>query len=282
MKKASMFAMILLVSMAFWGCKKKKGQVSGGDLSHTDNKALQSTGAPALSNGKAAPRKAAKRGEAKKPAPRKKALPSWKETFAKKLKGKTNDPAMATLKAFIEKNKKIDRSNPRWKTQLPKPPKAKFSANNKYFWVLNTNKGEIKLRFFEKIAPMHVSSASYLTLMGFYDSIKFHRVIPRFMAQGGCPLGRGFGNPGYSIFGEYNKKYRHEGAGILSAANTGRPGTDGSQFFITFKSTPWLNGRHTVYGKVVSGMSVVRDLEKFSHLGRMGKLFIKSAHILVE
>jgi cyclophilin family peptidyl-prolyl cis-trans isomerase len=110
------------------------------------------------------------------------------------------------------------------------------------------------------IAPMHVTSFMYLTQLGFYDGISFHRVISNFMAQGGCPLGTGTGSPGYQFEGEYNDKVKHTKPGLLSMANAG-PGTDGSQFFLTFVPTPWLDGKHTIFGEVTEGLDVLKKLE---------------------
>ena len=116
---------------------------------------------------------------------------------------------------------------------------------------------------------MHVTSTIYLTKLGFYDDLVFHRVIPGFMAQGGDPLGNGTGNPGYKYAGEFDGKTSHNKAGILSMANSG-PNTDGSQFFITFKATPFLDNRHTVFGEVVTGLE--DTLPKIEGLGqRNGK-----------
>ena len=112
-----------------------------------------------------------------------------------------------------------------------------------------------------EVAPMHVSSTIYLTEVGFYDELIFHRVIPGFMAQGGCPNGDGRGNPGYRFDGEYDKSVVHNRPGLLSMANAG-PGTDGSQFFLTFEPTPWLDRKHTIFGEVVSGMDVLKEIEK--------------------
>ena len=110
------------------------------------------------------------------------------------------------------------------------------------------------------IAPMHVTSTIFLTRKGFYDGLSFHRVIPGFMAQGGCPLGTGTGGPGYQYEGEFTVGVKHDKPYMLSMANAG-PGTDGSQFFITFEATPNLNGKHTIFGRVVEGKNVVRKLE---------------------
>jgi cyclophilin family peptidyl-prolyl cis-trans isomerase len=128
-----------------------------------------------------------------------------------------------------------------------------------------------------------VSSAIYLTRLGFYDGTIFHRVIPRFMAQGGDPTGTGRGGPGYKYDGEFDSSVKHDKPGVLSTANSG-PGTDGSQFFITFVATPHLDGKHTIYGTVVEGMDTVKALEKAG--GRGGKtkekLMIESATISVQ
>jgi cyclophilin family peptidyl-prolyl cis-trans isomerase len=108
---------------------------------------------------------------------------------------------------------------------------------------------------------MHVSSTIYLTRLGFYDGSSFHRVITGFMAQGGDPLGNGTGGPGYQYGGEFSPSVKHDKGGLLSMANAG-PGTDGSQFFLTFVPTPWLDGRHTIFGEVVSGQETLKALEK--------------------
>ncbi len=156
--------------------------------------------------------------------------------------------------------KDIDTSKPEWKTSLPKPEKVAFDPDQKIYWVLKTNKGNIKIRLMPEVAPMHVSSTIYLTRLGFYDDTVFHRVITGFMAQGGDPLGRGTGGPGYKYRGEFDSSVKHDKPGILSMANAG-PGTDGSQFFLTFVPTPHLDGKHTIFGEVVEGMGTVKALE---------------------
>lgn len=173
------------------------------------------------------------------------------------------DIAINNANSFIKKQN-IDKTNPRWKTQLPKPPELSFSDNMDYFWDLQTTQGNLTIKLFNDSAPMHVSSTIYLTMLGFYDDLTFHRVIPRFMAQGGDPVGNGTGNPGYKYEGEYAEGVSHSEAGTLSMANAG-PGTDGSQFFLTFKATPFLDGKHTVFGKIVNDSAGV--LSKIEALG---------------
>jgi cyclophilin family peptidyl-prolyl cis-trans isomerase len=147
-----------------------------------------------------------------------------------------------------------------WKLKLTKPELMKFDATKDYFWVLETNKGNIRIKLMPDVAPMHVTSTIFLTNKGFYDGTIFHRVIPGFMAQGGDPTGTGMSGPGYKYDGEINPNVKHDRPYLLSMANAG-PGTDGSQFFITFKATPWLDGKHTIFGEVVEGQDTVKKLE---------------------
>jgi peptidyl-prolyl cis-trans isomerase B (cyclophilin B) len=116
--------------------------------------------------------------------------------------------------------------------------------------VMRTSKGDIKIRLFADKAPITVANFVNLAKRGFYDGLSFHRVIPDFMIQGGCPHGSGTGGPGYQFEDECTAELRHDTPGVLSMANSG-PGTNGSQFFITHVETPWLDGRHTVFGSVV-------------------------------
>ena len=116
--------------------------------------------------------------------------------------------------------------------------------------VLKTSKGDIKLRLFADQAPVTVANFVNLARRGYYDGLTFHRVIPDFMIQGGCPHGSGTGGPGYRFEDECTPELRHDTPGKLSMANAG-PGTNGSQFFITHVETPWLDGRHTVFGEVL-------------------------------
>ena len=116
--------------------------------------------------------------------------------------------------------------------------------------VISTSKGDIKLRLFADQAPVTVANFVNLANHGYYNDLTFHRVIPDFMIQGGCPQGSGTGGPGYRFEDECSTSLRHDAPGRLSMANAG-PGTNGSQFFITHVKTPWLDGRHTVFGAVV-------------------------------
>lgn len=120
-----------------------------------------------------------------------------------------------------------------------------------------TNKGVFVAEMFEDKAPLTTKNFIELVEKGFYDGIIFHRVIDGFMIQGGDPTGSGMGGPGYKIKDEFGEGLKHDDEGILSMANAG-PNTGGSQFFITLAPTPWLNGHHAIFGKVVEGMDVVR------------------------
>jgi cyclophilin family peptidyl-prolyl cis-trans isomerase len=177
--------------------------------------------------------------------------------------GSSKTPAdpIAECDAFIAKSA-IDTTREGWKLRLPEPPEFRFDPARTYFWVIETNVGTAKVRLMPDIAPMHVSSTIYLARLGFYDGLAFHRVIPGFMAQGGDPVGNGSGGPGYKYASEIDTRVVHDRGGLLSMANTNRPRTDGSQFFLTFKATPWLDGKHTIFGEVVEGMETLRELEK--------------------
>ncbi len=120
-----------------------------------------------------------------------------------------------------------------------------------------TNKGVFIAEMFEDKAPLTTKNFIELTEKGFYDGIIFHRVIEDFMIQGGDPTGTGMGGPGYQIKDEFGEGLKHDDEGILSMANAG-PNTGGSQFFITLAPTPWLNGHHAIFGRIVEGMNVVR------------------------
>ena len=154
----------------------------------------------------------------------------------------------------------VDKSRPDWRTKLAKPKPATFDPARTYRARMRTNKGTIVIRLLPDVAPMHVTSFAYLARLGFYDGLQFHRVISGFMAQGGCPLGTGTGGPGYQFGGEFKPGVKHDRPGLLSMANAG-PGTDGSQFFLTFVPTPWLDGKHTLFGEVTDGMDVLKKME---------------------
>ncbi len=117
--------------------------------------------------------------------------------------------------------------------------------------TLHTSKGDIQLNLEDTKTPLTVASFVNLAKRGFYDGITFHRVIPDFMIQAGCPLGTGTGGPGYRFEDEFDARLKHDKPGVLSMANAG-PGTNGSQFFITHVPTPWLDGKHSVFGAVAS------------------------------
>ena len=126
--------------------------------------------------------------------------------------------------------------------------------------AIETSKGTIKLELYADQTPLTVTNFINLAQRGFYDGLNFHRVINNFMIQGGCPEGNGTGGPGYRFEDEFVRNLRHNQAGLLSMANAG-PGTNGSQFFITHVPTPHLDGRHTIFGKVVDGLPLVYQIQ---------------------
>ena len=160
----------------------------------------------------------------------------------------------------------IDKSDPDWKENVEQPALFLFESGKTYYWDLATNKGDLSFRLYHESAPMHVSSTKYLTEIGFYDDVIFHRIIPGFMAQGGDPTGTGRGGPGYRYDGEFDGTTSHIKPGMLSMANAGR-GTDGSQFFITFVPTPFLDGKHTIFGEIVTGAETLKLLEQLGSSG---------------
>jgi peptidyl-prolyl cis-trans isomerase B (cyclophilin B) len=125
--------------------------------------------------------------------------------------------------------------------------------------TIETSKGTIKIELYADKTPKTVGNFEKLAGDGFYNGLKFHRVIPDFMIQGGCPLGTGTGGPGYKFADEFHPSLRHDGPGVLSMANAG-PNTNGSQFFITHVATPWLDGKHSVFGRVIEGQDVVDQI----------------------
>ena len=169
------------------------------------------------------------------------------------------NPTLTSCQEYIDSSG-IDKNLQNWRTSLPSQPSLPFEADKNYCWDIVTNKGPLKIKLWPDIAPMHVSSTIYLTMLGFYDGLSFHRVIQGFMAQGGCPHGSGTGGPGFQYDGEFSAEARHDRPGLLSMANAG-PGTDGSQFFLTFTATPNLDGKHTLFGEVIEGKETLTALE---------------------
>lgn len=138
------------------------------------------------------------------------------------------------------------------------PPPMVIDAGRAYFATIETDKGNIRLELFDDQAPKTVNNFVFLARDGFYNGVPFHRVIPGFMAQGGDPTGSGAGGPGYQFEDEITD-LKHDSAGILSMANSG-PNTNGSQFFITYAPQPHLDSKHTVFGKVIEGMDILKNL----------------------
>ena len=182
-----------------------------------------------------------------------------KTTPTAKKTASIKDKAVQMIDAQIAAAK-ISKTAPTWRNTLPKPKVATFDPAHTYLCHMKTNKGLITIKFLPSVAPMHVTNFIYLSRLGFYDGLTFHRVITNFMAQGGDPNGTGAGGPGYQFDGEFSPTVKHDKGGKLSMANAG-PGTDGSQFFLTFVPTPWLDGKHTLFGEVTEGMDVLKKLE---------------------
>jgi len=167
--------------------------------------------------------------------------------------------------------------------------KPKKEAPDKLQLTITTNKGDIHLNLFADETPVTVASFVNLVQHGYYDGLNFHRVIASFMIQGGCPLGTGTGGPGYKFEDECKPELKHDRPGILSMANAG-PGTNGSQFFITHVPTPHLNGKHTVFGavvsaddqKVVNAIAKGDKIEKMVVTGDTGPLFEKVSDRIAE
>jgi peptidyl-prolyl cis-trans isomerase B (cyclophilin B) len=140
-------------------------------------------------------------------------------------------------------------------------PETNLKGTSMKVATIVTNRGPIRLKLHADKAPQTVANFEKLTAKGFYDGLKFHRVIPDFMVQTGCPQGTGTGGPGYTFKDEFHKDLKHSGPGVLSMANAG-PNTNGSQFFITHVATPWLDGKHSVFGQVIEGQNVVNTIKQ--------------------
>jgi len=143
--------------------------------------------------------------------------------------------------------------------QWKNPPEMVIDPKKKYKATLSTDKGDIVLELFADKTPRTVNNFVFLAREGFYDGTIFHRVISDFMVQGGDPTGTGTGSPGYRFADEFHPSLKHNKPGIFSMANSG-PGTNGSQFFITHVPTPWLDGKHSVFGQVIQGMDVLLSI----------------------
>jgi cyclophilin family peptidyl-prolyl cis-trans isomerase len=141
------------------------------------------------------------------------------------------------------------------------PPSGALDTSKAYAARFKTEKGDIVVELFADRAPRTVENFVNLARAGFYDGTTFHRVIGGFMAQGGDPTGTGTGGPGYEFEDEFHPSLRHDAAGILSMANAG-PGTNGSQFFITYGPTPHLDNKHSVFGRLTSGLDVLSSLRE--------------------
>jgi peptidyl-prolyl cis-trans isomerase B (cyclophilin B) len=127
--------------------------------------------------------------------------------------------------------------------------------------TIETNRGVIRVQLNDDKVPKTVANFEKLAGQGFYNGLKFHRVIADFMVQTGCPQGTGTGGPGYKFADEFHKDLKHDGPGVLSMANSG-PNTNGSQFFITHVATPWLDGKHSVFGRVIEGQDVIDAIKQ--------------------
>ncbi len=130
-----------------------------------------------------------------------------------------------------------------------------------YIATIKTDKGEMRLKLHADKAPMTVNNFVFLARSGFYNGVTFHRVIKDFMIQAGDPTGTGRGGPGYRFPDEFHPELRHDGPGVLSMANAG-PNTNGSQFFITHVATPWLDGKHAVFGHLIDGFDTLYAIEQ--------------------
>lgn len=168
---------------------------------------------------------------------------------------------MKAAVAELEASGRVKKDAPGWRTRLPKFEAVTFEAGGTYRWRIVTSEGEMVAELYPEVAPEHVRNVLYLSLLGFYDGLGFHRIIPGFMAQGGCPVGRGTGGPGYSVPLEVSRDRLHGQAGVLSMARSANPNSAGSQFFITFGPARSLDMQYSVFGQVVEGMETVKALE---------------------
>lgn len=168
------------------------------------------------------------------------------------------DKVIKALDKFRKAKAKTKAKN--WRTRLPQPPVQQFEPRLEYRWHIDTTVGPLVVTLLPEAAPKHVTSVIFLSRCGFYDGLFFPRVLKGFMAQGGSPTNTQGGDAGYTMDGEFLTNQKHDKPGALSAANSG-PGTDGSQFFLTFVPTPHLDGKHTVHGFVTDGMKTLKAIE---------------------
>ncbi|MFQ5614794.1 MAG: peptidylprolyl isomerase [Anaerolineae bacterium] len=171
----------------------------------------------------------------------------------------TNTPAPVATTAPTATEPPAQAAAPDASLQWDAPPEMTIDPDQIYLATFKTERGDIKIELFASKAPKTVNNLIFLAKAGFYDGTTFHRVLPDFMAQGGDPTGTGGGGPGYRFEDELDPSLTFDGPGYLAMANAG-PNTNGSQFFITTAATPWLNGRHTIFGKVVEGLDVLYAL----------------------
>jgi cyclophilin family peptidyl-prolyl cis-trans isomerase len=164
--------------------------------------------------------------------------------------------------------------------QWKNPPEMVIDSKKKYTATLSTDKGDIVMELFADKTPKTVNNFVFLARAGFYDGTIFHRVIADFMAQGGDPTGTGTGGPGYQFADEFHPSLKHNKPGIFSMANAG-PGTNGSQFFITHVPTPWLDGKHSIFGQVTSGMDVLMSIPPRDP-GRVGAPAVKLNKVTIQ
>jgi cyclophilin family peptidyl-prolyl cis-trans isomerase len=164
--------------------------------------------------------------------------------------------------------------------QWNKAPDMLIDPKKKYSATLSTDKGDIVVELFTDKAPRTVNNFVFLSREGFYDGTIFHRVIADFMAQAGDPTGSGRGGPGYRFTDEFHPSLKHDKPGMLSMANAG-PGTNGSQFFLTHVPTPWLDGKHTIFGQVIQGMDVLLSIPPRDP-SKVDSPAIKLNHVIIQ
>jgi cyclophilin family peptidyl-prolyl cis-trans isomerase/tetratricopeptide (TPR) repeat protein/O-antigen ligase len=179
---------------------------------------------------------------------------------AQEQSGKGATPAAEEPAATVGPDQKAGDLPPaRRDNMYDSPPAMQIDTDRSYQATIVTEKGDIVVELYDDQAPTTVNNFVFLAREGFYDNTTFHRVIPGFMAQAGDPTGTGRGGPGYRFADEFDPSLRHDGPGILSMANAGA-NTNGSQFFITYVATPWLDDRHAVFGRVIEGLDVLEAL----------------------